>query len=188
MSAMSFLAGGARSGWSRSQQSAVSGSAWHLRHGILTPPCARRYAHSWSNISHRDFASLEDQIFRAGSRVVDPILKTEVGQLNWLQRRIQVTKDSEPALMTLRLPSLLHPSLSELQHSIQTIATTEFEQWKANKKYDLDLGIKVEVTPSKPIPSMARYAENHEELTSQLGPGLVNVSQFIAVYSCKVSA
>lgn len=142
--------------------------------------------HTWSDVSPRDLASLEDKLWRSiGADVVDPILQKDLGSLKWLDRRIEVAKNGETAKLTVRLPTQLYPSKEELKERVQAKASEEVEEWISKHIYELDGRIDVEVTAAKPVPAMSKYVENHEELLKQLGPGLVNVSQYLAVYSCK---
>jgi len=151
------------------------------------PSCFARCAHSWADISPRDFASLEDNLWeQVGSKVVDPILQKDLRSLKWLDRRIHVAKDSETVSLTLQLPTRLHPSIAELKEMVEKVAFDELDQWISKNGYQLKPRIEVTTKDAKPIPAMARYVENHEDLVKQLGPGLVNVSQYLAVYSCKV--
>ena len=144
--------------------------------------------HTWSDVSPRDLASLEDRLWQSvGTKVVEPILQKDLGSLKWLDRRIEVAKDGEAAKLTIRLPTQLYPSGAELQEKIQAIASQQVREWISKQKYELGGRIDVEIAAAKPVPAMSKYVENHEELLKQLGPGLVNVSQYLAVYSCKVS-
>jgi hypothetical protein len=49
-----------------------------------------------------------------------------------------------------------------------------------------DIKVNVEAIASKPVPWMAKDAEDQKDIKSRLGPGLANVANFLAVYSCKV--
>jgi len=130
---------------------------------------------------------LEDNLWeQVGSKVVDPILQKDLRSLKWLDRRIHVAKDSETVSLTLQLPTRLHPSIAELKEMVEKVAFDELDQWISKNGYQLKPRIEVTTKDAKPIPAMARYVENHEDLVKQLGPGLVNVSQYLAVYSCKV--
>ena len=146
-----------------------------------------RSAHTWSDVSPRDFASLEDTLCKnVGSTVIDPILQKDLSSLKWIDRRLNVAHDGAAVKVTLKLPTLLHPSMLELKALVEKESLKELEKWISSHKYELDSRVDVEITTTKPIPAMARYVENHEELLKQVGPGLVNVSQYLAVYSCKV--
>jgi hypothetical protein len=49
-----------------------------------------------------------------------------------------------------------------------------------------DIQVNVEAIASKPVPWMAKDAEDQKYIESRLGPGLANVAHILAVYSCKV--
>jgi hypothetical protein len=50
-----------------------------------------------------------------------------------------------------------------------------------------DIKVNVEASiASKPVPWMAKDAEDQKNIESRLGPGLANVAHFLAVYSRKV--
>ena len=146
--------------------------------------------HTWADVSPRELASLEDRLWKSvGTKVIEPILQKDLGSLKWLDRRIEVLADNKNAAkLTVRLPTQLYPSKNELLDQVQTIASQEVEDWNSKQTDKLDdARIDVEMVAAKPVPAMSKYVENHEELLKQLGPGLVNVSQYLAVYSCKVS-
>jgi hypothetical protein len=96
--------------------------------------------------------------------------------------------------MELRLPSLLYPKLEELQVVIREKIEDQTRKWLIEKqKWTLDssphpiIRTMLHVAPpSKPIPVMARFVEDADDLLRDLGPGLTSVAHFIAVYSCKV--
>jgi len=146
---------------------------------------------SWADVSPRHLAALEDHLCQSlGEKVVDPVLQKPLSKLNWLDRRLHVVPGDENsnAKLTLRVPTKLYPALPELQQQIQTVASQEVQDWfsQHESSYELFNGtVQVEVEAAKPVPNMRKYVENHEELLKQLGPGLVNVSQYLAVYSCK---
>lgn len=145
-----------------------------------------RSLHTWADVSPRELASLEDRLWQSvGAKVVEPTLQKDLGSLKWLDRRIEVLANA--AKLTVRLPTLLYPSKDELLKQVQTIASQEVQDWNSQQADKLDHAqIDVEMVAAKPVPAMSKYVENHEELLKQLGPGLVNVSQYLAVYSCKV--
>ncbi|CAB9499177.1 Iron-sulfur cluster carrier protein [Seminavis robusta] len=94
--------------------------------------------------------------------------------------------------MTLKLPSRLHPSLLELKSQIQKTAESELEQWISQHNYIALQSTKIQVDVTKqPKPvqkvkaSTIHLSDEEETPEDQLGPGLANVSQFLAVYSCK---
>jgi Mrp family chromosome partitioning ATPase len=162
------------SGWIR--PSAIDNN-WDIRKSTI---------HTLSDVSPRDFALLEEQIVRSiRKNAIDPISQKDLGSLQWVNRRIESRDGGKSLKIALQLPSLLHPSLTELKENVQSIAEEEWKKWAVKRGGDFDVKLDVQLIASKPIPAMARFVENHEELVSQLGPGLVHVSQYIAVYSCK---
>jgi hypothetical protein len=49
-----------------------------------------------------------------------------------------------------------------------------------------DIKVNVETIASKPVPWMAKDAEDQKDIESKLGPELANVAHFLAVSSRKV--
>jgi hypothetical protein len=96
--------------------------------------------------------------------------------------------------MELRLPSLLYPKVEELQLLLQEKVEEQTRKWLIEKqKITLDTSIHplirtvLQVVPlTKPIPVMAHFVEDSDDLLRNLGPGLTSVAHFVAVYSCKV--
>jgi hypothetical protein len=143
---------------------------------------------SMSDLSLRQKADLEERICTAvGRRVSDPVLHRNLDSLQWIHKRIAVSQDGSLQVL-LRLPSLLHPSLDELKLVVKEQAELEFRSWLSEKGLGGDWisNVNVEAIATKPIPMMARLVEDPDELVSSLGPGLTNVTHFLAVYSCKV--
>lgn len=161
-----------------------------------------------SKLSKRDVADLEERLWRrVGSSVSDPVLNRNVAtDLQWLHRRIAISDDGTIQLL-LKLPSLLHPSLTQLKDEIKDAAEKELQVWLNEKgmalRNDVDseegdnsstptssapmMKVNVEAMATKPVPMMARLVEDPKELLDGIGPGLANVGHFLAVYSCKVS-
>lgn len=132
------------------------------------------------------FAELEDNLWKSiGRRTNDPILEENLASLKWIDRRVHLADGNKTLKIVLRIPSLLHPAKTELKETVRDVAKEELSQWIAKHNLDLKAEIAVELLGSKPVPNLARFVENHEELVKQLGPGLVNVSQYLAIYSCK---
>ena len=139
-----------------------------------------RLAHSWSDVSPRNFAALENTVIdNVGASVVDPVLQKDLGSLKWLGRRILVSNDK--ANITLQLPSHLHPLIPELKASVQKSAQQEIEKWLAQHGYQIEAKCDVEVV------TINSSTNRPQDVEKTLGPGLARVSQFLAVYSCKVS-
>lgn len=139
--------------------------------------------HTLSDVSPRLYAELEHQLWSSvGSKAIDPIVGKDLRSLKWIDRRMELAEGGKTLKMVLRLPTLLHPSKEELRKTVQEIAAKEVAQWLIRQRLDLNVNVTVEVVGTKPVPTMARFVENQEELVKQLGPGLVNVAQYLAVY------
>jgi hypothetical protein len=137
-------------------------------------------------LSPRQAANLEDRLWKTvASRVQDDVLKKDLLSLQWWTRRIAVSDDGTIQIL-LKLPSLLHPSLQELKDTVKVEAENEINLWLKEMGREEPARVNVEAIASPPMPMMARLVENPEDLVKELGPGLANVSHFVAVYSCKV--
>lgn len=141
---------------------------------------ASSHVHTLADVSPRAFAELEDQIWRnIASKANDPILQKDLGTLKWTGKRIE--SDGDRLKLVLRLPTLLHPKITELKRIVKDIAARELSSWTSKRGMYLNAEITVDVV-APVLPTMARFVESHDELIKQLGPGLVNVSQYLAVY------
>jgi hypothetical protein len=137
-------------------------------------------------LSPRQVADLEDRLWKtAASRVQDDVLQKDLKSLQWWTRRIAVSDDGTIQIL-LKLPSLLHPSLQELKDAVKLEAENEINLWLKESGREEPARVNVEAIASPPMPFMARLVEDPEDLVKELGPGLANVSHFVAVYSCKV--
>lgn len=137
-------------------------------------------------LSPRQAADLEDRLWKTvASRLQDDVLKKDLLSLQWWTRRIAVSDDGTIQIL-LKLPSLLHPSLQELKDAVKLEAENEINLWLKEIGREEPARVNVEAIASPPMPMMARLVENPEDLVKELGPGLANVSHFVAVYSCKV--
>jgi NUBPL iron-transfer P-loop NTPase len=144
----------------------------------------------------REFAALEDLVYNAVAKSVhDPIVQKPLSELQWLHKRMAVSKDQTTLQLLLRLPSLLHPQLQELRELVATAATTAIAGLDVTtpdgggggllRKQLQTANVEV-VATTTPIPVMARLVhDDHQELLKALGPGLAAVAHCIAVYSCK---
>jgi hypothetical protein len=98
-----------------------------------------------------------------GSQVQDPVLHKDLVSLQWFHSRIE---------------------------TVRILAEKEIGQWllssQQQEQQQPTIHVNVEVMATQPIPMMARLVEDPEELINDIGPGLANVSHFVAVYSCKV--
>lgn len=146
---------------------------------------------SWSDLSKRDFAALEDRLVsKIGSTVKDPVLNSDLRSLGWLQRRVALSDDGNVTLH-LKLPTLLHPEKEKLAHQVERVAKEELYAIAKKKEMtnvDSPVDVNVVFTTSPTVPVVARRPEEHDEIIKKLGPGLAKVAQFLAVYSCKVQA
>ena len=148
----------------------------------------------WSSAgaSPRDLADLEDKVLAAlKSNAVDPVLNKDVVSLGWVRGVAfpHSTEQEQPVRVSVRLPTMLHPSIGDVQDQIQNIVQQEIHSFATEKGWDVgaeseDIDVDVSVVPSKPVP-LAQTAAEHAEIIKKLGPGLANVGQFLAVYSCK---
>jgi hypothetical protein len=146
----------------------------------------RRTVHTLLGVSPREIAALEDRVWQAvGTNVHDPVLKKDLKTLEWMNRRLAISKDGTVQIL-LKMPTLLHPSLDVIKSQVQQAAEEEIRKWSLEKGLDLPVKANVEAIPSKPFPWMANTPEDLKDIESRLGPGLANVAHFLAVYSCKV--
>ena len=136
-------------------------------------------------------ADLEDFLSRTvGGKVRDPVLDQDLASLKWIHPRMAVSGDGTIQIL-LKLPTILHPQLEDLKHDIRQTAMQEIHAWLESSKlissgvHTSAVKVNVEAIATKPVPMMARLVEDREELVRKLGPGLANVSHFVAVYSCK---
>ena len=160
-------------------------------------------------LSKYDTVDLEEHIYARVTNVLcDPVLRTKtLSSLQWLQKRIGISysyehsdkESTKPSTTTiilqlpLRLPSLLHPKLKELQTMIQERTAEQARQWLIqHNKLGINnepnvVVVRVEVIPmvQPPVPIMSRFVDDATELLYNLGPGLTSVAHTIAVYSCK---
>jgi len=142
---------------------------------------------SWSSLSKRDFAALEDRLVsKVGSAVKDPILQSDLRSLGWIQRRIELSEDGSVGLH-LKLPTLLHPAKERLTEQVKQVSRQELQTIAQEKGMDQEtVGVNVVVSAAPTVPIVARRPEEHDEVIKKLGPGLAKVAHFLAVYSCKV--
>lgn len=147
---------------------------------------ALRSLSSWSSLSKRDFAALEDRLVsKVGSQVKDPILDTDLRSLGWIQRRIDISENDCIGIQ-LRLPTLLHPEREKLTRQVKEVSLQELQTIAQEKGFDKDsLNVNVVVSAASTTPVVARRPEEHDEIIKKLGPGLAKVAHFLAVYSCK---
>ena len=169
--------------------------------------------HSIAGASPRQMANLEERLWSVvGANVVDPETKLRLQKLGWLHRKLAVsqkvdaggdqknqssgksTKDSVQIL--LQLPTLLHPTLESLKSMVEKEARHEIDQWAADNNLSmttddsnnggLPFEVEIKAVAKQPIPwTVQSGQQSQDDVKSGLGPGLTNVSHFLAVYSCK---
>ena len=140
---------------------------------------------SWSSVlSTREQADLEQRVCDVVSKnVVDPVLGKPLSGLQWLHRRVAFSDDGTLQIL-LKIP-LPHPQLDQLRREVSECAETCVREFMKGRDSVDTMKVNVEVMPTKPIPVMARFVEDPDELLKSLGPGLAHTTHFLAVYSCK---
>ncbi|KAG7346750.1 ATP/GTP-binding protein [Nitzschia inconspicua] len=148
--------------------------------------------HAIAGASPRQMADLEERVWSAvTANVKDPELDYDLRRLGWMNRRLAVSKSKdggETIQILLHVPSLLHPTLDDLKDKVRQEAELELEIWmkQHNLAQQNSISIGVEALPKPPVPWLVEAGQqDQDEVTSRLGPGLANVSHFLAVYSCK---
>jgi hypothetical protein len=138
--------------------------------------------------SRREMADLEDRVCgRVAQKVRDPVLGQTLQDLQWLHKKVSVSSTDGSLQILLRPPSLLHPLLDDLKENIRNEAEQELRTWLNDRgKSSVSARVSVQVLPAAPVSMMARLMDDPDELVKSLGPGLANVTHFLAVYSCKV--
>ena len=92
----------------------------------------------------------------------------------------------EDVLLTLHIPSSLHPSLGKIRREVKDVVRREIALAAGGAEGDgVVATVGVNVRSKTPVP-FVRAVEEEEEVLEGLGPGLRNVGHFLAVYSCKV--
>jgi Mrp family chromosome partitioning ATPase len=132
-------------------------------------------------------ADLEDRVCgRVAQKVRDPVLGQTLQVLQWLHKKVSVSSTDGSLQILLRPPSLLHPLLDDLKEKIRSEAEQELRTWLNDRgKSSVSARVSVQVLPAAPVSMMARLMDEPDELVKSLGPGLANVTHFLAVYSCK---
>ena len=137
-------------------------------------------------LTKRQHADLEDELASSvGKHTFDPVLQKELSRLGWIHPKMAISVDGTLQIL-LRLPTLLHPRLDTLKEAVRNDAETFLEEW-ASQHSDLAIPVKVnvEAMASPPVSMTARILENPEEFLKSQGPGLAEITHFLAVYSCK---
>mmetsp|Transcript_11095 Transcript_11095/g.15601 ORF Transcript_11095/g.15601 Transcript_11095/m.15601 type:complete len:364 (-) Transcript_11095:1165-2256(-) len=133
----------------------------------------------------------------------DPVLNTSLGSLGWihsisfpestkvlsLQPDEASSVDDDTVMVTIRLPTMLHPSMDSLLNIIKCrVQEILMENLKESINNPLvpssQINVVVKTLLNKPMP-FVKNLEGQDELMKTLGPGLKNVCHFVAVYSCK---
>jgi Mrp family chromosome partitioning ATPase len=169
-------------------------------------PVQRQQLHTVAGASPRQMADLEERVWsRVGSSVQDPEINVALGKLGWIRRGLAVSSPRAahdgPAIpgmgsgggvrtlqVLLQLPTLLHPSIEELKSRVRTEAEQEVAAWVRDHGLpEADVPtVNVEAVAQQPVPwTVQGGQQDQEDVVSRLGPGLANVSHFVAVYSCK---
>lgn len=173
--------------WSHLQPLRHHNALWY--HNIRSVAYHRSLS-TLANLSKREMADLEDRVLKAAGSVVDPLLGQDLNTLQWLHRRVAISDDGKSLHMLLKVPSLLHPILSDLKQSVTEAAERELHQSTLPRSSNAPLKeftVNVEALASTPVPFMARLTNDPEDLLENLGPGLARVAHIVAVYSCKVN-
>ena len=170
-----------------------------LRHNVVTPsgtlsatahwstPTLLSFARSLSTLTRRQQADLESQLVSVvGKRTKDPVLDQELRRLGWLHPRMAISEDGTLQVL-LRLPTLLHPQLEQLKQTVHEEAESFLKEWAAEHSDvpGLPQKVNVEAMASTPVSMTARLLENPDDFLKSQGPGLAEISHFLAVYSCK---
>jgi len=169
------------------------GSAEKLKQG-------HRGFHSIAGASPRQMADLEERVWSTvGSNVKDPETNLHLHNLGWVHRKLTVsrsvdeTKSKDAVQIILQLPTLLHPSLESLESKVRDEAIQEINRWATDNNLSMvssdgspQVQVDVKTTTKQPIPwTVQSGQQSQDDVNSRLGPGLANVSHFLAVYSCK---
>lgn len=161
---------------------------------IISSPTKQFLRTSSSSISPRQLAVIESKILNGCALVNDPILDVPLKQLGWL-KSIDISSDGLLLTIHMKLPTLLHPDLDILKRNIelqamQVCAENSKVLSMVEKVYvDISAGLNTNVSIRNNISeeesSSPSTVTSDNNVNDQLGPGLANVAQFLAVYSCK---
>lgn len=176
---------------------------------VVTSKQRRRGFHNVAGASPRQMADLEERVWSAvGSNVKDPETNIHLHKLGWLHRRLAVSRNivddnssvknnsliKESLQIKLQLPTLLHPALESLESIVREEAKREIDRWAADNNLSTigsndgshQIEVNVKSIAMQPIPWTVQCGQqSQDDIKSRLGPGLANVSHFLAVYSCK---
>ena len=165
-----------------------------------------RGIYSIAGASPRQMADLEERVWsQVGSNVQDPETKVFLHKLGWLHRSLSVSRSVDSTnegqnsnktsvQIILQLPTLLHPTLTTLESLVRKEAKQEIDRWIRDNNLSiiglndtiLQIYVEVKSIAKPPIPWLVQSGQqSQEDVKSRLGPGLANISHFLAVYSCK---
>jgi hypothetical protein len=148
----------------------------------------QRNAESRWNLSNRKIADLEEHLYKkVAYSVLDPVTKHTLDKLGWLSRSIAISDDGTFQIL-LKLPSMLHPHISDLKSKVKEESEAEITVWlekEASMNSTMKANVNVEAIATKPTSAMLHLTEGKEELFEMLGPGLQSVAHVVTVYSCK---
>mmetsp|Transcript_12641 Transcript_12641/g.14244 ORF Transcript_12641/g.14244 Transcript_12641/m.14244 type:complete len:661 (+) Transcript_12641:63-2045(+) len=168
-----------------------------------------RCFHSIKGASPRQLADLEERVWSAvGSNVKYTDTNLDLKKLGWNLRRLCISEKGRSDIsgkegdtrkdvvqILLQVPTLLLEHLEQLRYMVRKEAKREIDQWASdnnlkintsNEQVGHQIDINVNVIPQQPIPwTVQTGQQSHDDVTHKLGPGLSNVSHFLAVYSCK---
>ena len=190
----------------------VSSGQHPLKTTIISSKHGHRGFHSVAGASPRQMADLEERVWSVvGANVKDPETNLYLDRLGWLHRRLTVSRSTvdddsrdknsnsckDSVQIILQLPTLLHPSLESLESTVRKEAKREIDRWMADNNLpmngsnnegttSLQFEVNVKSIAKQPIPWTVQSGQHsQDDVKSLLGPGLANVSHFLAVYSCK---
>ena len=158
-----------------------------VKNSHLRVPVVLATRRSLSTLTKRQQADLEYRLATVvGTKTKDPVLCKDLKTLGWIHPRMALSQDGTLQVL-LRLPTLLHPQLSELKASVHQEAEQFLQEWAAGHPdiAKVPQRINVEAMASTPVSMTARLLEDPEDFLKTQGPGLAEVSHFLAVYSCK---
>jgi len=143
-------------------------------------------------------AKMESVIMNHLRSIVEPILNKDFDELGWL-KRVSVNEEScrissEASSVfhvnvQVNLPSLLYPSTEKLksllENEIHFVCQKKFHMESVTCGVDCSGGISSLDRHLSSAHAQYHLLQESDKVEDNLGPGLANVSQFLAIYSCK---
>lgn len=143
-------------------------------------------------------AKMESTIMNHLRSVVEPILKKDLDELGWL-KRVSVNEESSQISseassvfhvnVQVNLPSLLYPSTEKLKNLLENeiyfVCQKTFHTESVTCGVDCSVGISSLDRHLSSAHAQYHLLQESDKVEDNLGPGLANVSQFLAIYSCK---